>query len=291
MRRLVAIPVKNEVAVGLLLAGAIYVAVEARQTVVRRYRAEAISAQQSAISQHQQTLSAFQGHGSAEADKVLGGLRQSAVATPQTLHSNSKQKPGQDEVAAEQQASRLPAQKPPKKRAQDTHTRLIVISIPDRQLALLEDGQLVKVYAVAVGASESPSPEGEFTIINHAVDPTYRHEGNEIAPGKDNPLGTRWMGLSLKGYGIHGTNAQRSVGKAASHGCFRMKKKDVEQLYSRVQVGYIVTVRAARDELTASLFMTGSPVGTAAGASKPEAQIASAATPSSTASTTAVEEQ
>src|SRR5262249_50702387 len=166
----------------------------------------------------------------------------------------AKSDPRQDELAAEQQASAIPAEKPPNQVTKDPHIRQIVISIPDRQLALIEDGELVKVYPVAVGASETPSPSGDLTIINHAIDPTYRHEGKEIAPGKNNPLGTRWMGLSLKGYGIHGTNVQSSIGKAVSHGCFRMKKKDVEELYSLVKVGDAVTVRGERDELTAGLF-------------------------------------
>jgi lipoprotein-anchoring transpeptidase ErfK/SrfK len=178
-----------------------------------------------------------------------------------------------DERAAEQQASQLPAQKPSP--AQDTHTRQIVISIPDRRLALLEDGQLVKVYPIAVGAEETPSPAGEFTIINHAVNPVYRHEGKVIPPGKGNPVGTRWMGLSQKGYGIHGTNVQSSVGKAASHGCFRMKKKDVEELYSKVQVGDTVSVRGERDELTASLFVPATKAAPVVAAVKTDVQMAS----------------
>jgi L,D-transpeptidase catalytic domain len=76
----------------------------------------------------------------------------------------------------------------------------------------------------------------------------------EIAPGKDNPLGSRWMGLSLKGYGIHGTNVQSSVGKAASHGCFRMRKQDVEEFYTLVEVGDPVTVRRERDVMIAQVF-------------------------------------
>jgi hypothetical protein len=62
------------------------------------------------------------------------------------------------------------------------------------------------------------------------------------------------MGLSLKGYGIHGTNVQSSVGKAASHGCFRMRKQDVEELYTLVQVGDTVTVRRERDAMVAKVF-------------------------------------
>ncbi|HEY7403210.1 MAG TPA: L,D-transpeptidase family protein [Candidatus Angelobacter sp.] len=134
------------------------------------------------------------------------------------------------------------------------HKRQIVISIADRRLALLEDGQLIKTYPIAVGTSDTPSPDGDFVIVNHAKDPVYRHGDKEIAPGKDNPLGSRWMGLSLKGYGIHGTNVQSSVGKAASHGCFRMRRKDVEELYALVQVGDTVTIRRERDAMIAQVF-------------------------------------
>ena len=132
--------------------------------------------------------------------------------------------------------------------------RQIVISIVDRKLAVLDSGQVMKIYPIAVGARGTPSPDGDFVIINHAKDPTYRHGDMEIAPGKDNPLGSRWMGLSLKGYGIHGTNVQSSVGKAASHGCFRMRKQDVEELYTLVEIGDPVTVRRERDVMIAQVF-------------------------------------
>ena len=58
-----------------------------------------------------------------------------------------------------------------------------------------------------------------------------------IPPGKANPLGTRWIGLSRKGYGIHGTNNPRSIGRRASHGCIRMRNRDVEELFEMVAVG------------------------------------------------------
>ena len=144
--------------------------------------------------------------------------------------------------------------------------RQILISIPDRKLALLQDGEVVRVFPIAVGAGHTPSPSGEFTIINHARNPTYRHDGKVIEPGLDNPLGTRWLGLSLKGYGIHGTNIQRAVGKAVSHGCFRMRKKDVEELYELVQVGDAVIIRNERDEQIARVFGEPQPVLEAAGA-------------------------
>lgn len=135
-----------------------------------------------------------------------------------------------------------------------TLDRFILVSIPDRRLALIDNGVVVKTYEIAVGAEDSPSPTGDYTIVSRVVDPVWYHEGKTVAPGKANPVGSRWMGLSLKGYGIHGTNRQSSVGKAVSHGCFRLKKKDVEELFSLVKIGDLVTIRGERDELVATVF-------------------------------------
>ena len=137
---------------------------------------------------------------------------------------------------------------------QITLARFILISIPDRQLAFIDNGQVIKTYPIAIGSSHTPSPQGDFKIISHVTNPTWTHKGKVVGPGKDNPVGSRWMGLSLKGYGIHGTNAPRSIGKATSHGCFRMGKKDVEELFKLVRVGDVVTIRGERDELVAQVF-------------------------------------
>lgn len=134
--------------------------------------------------------------------------------------------------------------------------RQIIVSIPDRKLALLEDGDVLKVYDVAVGAVNSPSPTGEFTIVNRLENPTYYRPGVVIEPGANNPLGTHWMGLSQKGFGIHGTNQPQSIGKAASHGCIRMAQKDLEELFSLVHVGDTVSIRAERDDEVAAIFST-----------------------------------
>lgn len=135
--------------------------------------------------------------------------------------------------------------------------RVIVVSLEDRRLALLEDGKVVKTYPVAVGKSSSPSPVGTFTIERRVMNPTYSHYGRVVPPGPNNPVGSRWMGLSIKGYGIHGTNVPSSIGKAASHGCIRMGKADVEDLYSRVAVGDEVELVGRRNEETTQLFGDG----------------------------------
>jgi len=130
----------------------------------------------------------------------------------------------------------------------------VLVSIPDRKLALLEDGELVKTYDVAVGAPVSPSPRGVFTVVTRIPNPTWYHPGKVVGPGKSNPLGTRWLGLSLRGFGIHGTNAPRSVGRASSHGCIRLRNREVEELFERVGVGAVVELRGERDEETARIF-------------------------------------
>lgn len=124
--------------------------------------------------------------------------------------------------------------------------RRIVVSIPDRKLAVLEDDRVVKIYQTAVGKDVSPSPEGSFTIITHIPDPTWYTKGRIVPPGKANPLGTRWLGLSKKGYGIHGTNRPASIGRNASHGCIRMRNRDVEELFEMVAVGDVVELRRER---------------------------------------------
>jgi lipoprotein-anchoring transpeptidase ErfK/SrfK len=112
----------------------------------------------------------------------------------------------------------------------------------------------VKVYDVAVGAQNSPSPSGEFQIAQRLENPGYYHPGTVVAPGKSNPLGTRWIGLSAKGFGIHGTNRPQSIGKNASHGCIRLRNHDVEDLFARVQVGDRVSLVAERTDEVARLF-------------------------------------
>jgi lipoprotein-anchoring transpeptidase ErfK/SrfK len=135
-------------------------------------------------------------------------------------------------------------------------TRVIVVSLEDRRLALVEDGVVKKVYRVAVGKETTPSPTGTFTIVKRVENPTYYHDGKVVPPGPGNPVGTRWMGLIEKGYGIHGTNAPRSIGKAASHGCIRMGRKDLEELFAEVRSADTVEIVGERNEETAALFGT-----------------------------------
>jgi len=132
--------------------------------------------------------------------------------------------------------------------------RVILVSLVDRKLAVIENGAVIATFQVAVGAKVSPSPTGEFTIVSRVTNPTYYHRGTVIPAGKDNPVGTRWVGLTLKGYGIHGTNAPGSIGHAASHGCIRLRNRDVERLFTMLRIGDRVQIRGERDEQVARVF-------------------------------------
>jgi lipoprotein-anchoring transpeptidase ErfK/SrfK len=176
------------------------------------------------------------------------------LAAAQQQQKSSAPAQAKATAAQQQPTSTASTQETPAAELSKTLTRFIVISIPDRQLALVDNGQVIKTFPVAVGKESTPSPDGDFTVVNRTENPTYYHKGKVIKPGKSNPLGTRWMGLSQKGYGIHGTNVPSSIGKAASHGCFRMAKKDVEELFKLVRVGDAVIVRGERDELVAQVF-------------------------------------
>lgn len=132
--------------------------------------------------------------------------------------------------------------------------RRIVVSIPDRKLAIIEDGAIVTVFPVAVGKPSTPSPAGTFTIINRVSNPTYYKSGKVVGPGVANPVGTRWIGLSEKGYGIHGTSNPGSIGFAKSHGCIRLRNQDVERLFERVRTGDVVELHAERTAEIARLF-------------------------------------
>lgn len=119
----------------------------------------------------------------------------------------------------------------------------IMINIPECRLYLYYNGWLFKTFKVAVGKVNSPSPTGEFRIINKVRNPTWYPEGQPpVPPGPNNPLGKHWMGLDNKGYGIHGNSAAWSIGSPASKGCFRMENHEIEELFSLVPVGTPVKV-------------------------------------------------
>ncbi|HKF15430.1 MAG TPA: L,D-transpeptidase [Gaiellaceae bacterium] len=121
---------------------------------------------------------------------------------------------------------------------------IIVIRRGSKVLNLYRGMHLWKRLGVATGQSSYPTPTGNYSIVTMQRHPWWYPpdsdwaEGEEpIPPGPGNPLGTRWMGLSAPGVGIHGTPDAASIGYSASHGCIRMRIPEAEWLFSHVRVG------------------------------------------------------
>jgi lipoprotein-anchoring transpeptidase ErfK/SrfK len=127
---------------------------------------------------------------------------------------------------------------------QASYRSIIVIRRGSHTLSIYRRTAFVRRLGVAVGQPVFPTPIGRFAIVIKARNPWWNPpdsdwaEGLEpVPPGPGNPLGTRWMGLSASGVGIHGTPDAASIGYSASHGCIRMRIPDAEWLFERVSVG------------------------------------------------------
>ena len=119
-------------------------------------------------------------------------------------------------------------------------------------LRLFKRLRVVRTYRVAVGAGGYDTPRGLHRVLEKQVNPAWhapnrpwagQYAGQTIPSGDPrNPLKARWLGLG-GGVGIHGTAAEGSIGSRASHGCIRMRVRDVKRLYPHVPVGTPVLIR------------------------------------------------
>ena len=126
---------------------------------------------------------------------------------------------------------------------------VIVIRRGSNRLLLYDGMRLRRVFGVATGQSSYPTPLGRWHIVVKWRNPwwyppksPWAQGAKPIPPGPGNPLGTRWMGLSASGVGIHGTPDDASIGYSASHGCIRMHIPDAEWLFNHVRIGTTVFI-------------------------------------------------
>ena len=131
-------------------------------------------------------------------------------------------------------------------RAEDTS---LTVDLSDRTVYLYRDRKLMASYRVAVGQPGWETPVGSFRIRQMVKNPVWQHPITDEVfppPGDANPLGVRWIGFAADEHmklGFHGTTGESSIGQAVSHGCLRMKNRDVTALFSQVSLGTVVTVR------------------------------------------------
>ena len=123
----------------------------------------------------------------------------------------------------------------------------IVLSISQRQVSLFHGETLIDSYPVAVGATETPTPQGEFTVSQMVIEPLWQSPWTGVLhePGPDSALGLRWIGFtttSAGSFGFHGTPTVSSIGHAVSNGCVRMYNEDIVALFVQVKIGTPVIV-------------------------------------------------
>lgn len=123
-------------------------------------------------------------------------------------------------------------------------TTRIEVDLSDRRLVLYRNGHRVLRATVAVGASITPTPSGEYYVNQRLT-----------APDPWGPFGPAAIGISafspvlqdwIQGgpIAIHGTNDPDSIGTAASHGCVRVRNDVISVLFRQVPVGTPVVIRA-----------------------------------------------
>jgi len=128
----------------------------------------------------------------------------------------------------------------------------ITINIPEMRLYyFFKKISMVKTFPIGIGETENFTPVGHFHIKEKRISPTWhipsslreKYDGRKsIPPGPENPLGSHWLGLSIRGYGIHGTNFPWAVGRLVTHGCIRLYPEDIPHLYSTVSIGTPVEI-------------------------------------------------
>jgi lipoprotein-anchoring transpeptidase ErfK/SrfK len=123
----------------------------------------------------------------------------------------------------------------------------LLLKLSHRKVYVYEGDKVIATYPVAIGRPEFPTPTGEFEIFEMIVNPSWQNPwtGEVETPGADGSLGLRWIGFTqVEGgvIGFHGTPNVASIGRAASHGCVRMRNEDVVKLYEKVQLGTMVRV-------------------------------------------------
>ena len=133
----------------------------------------------------------------------------------------------------------------------ETKHRAIVVNVPEMRLYRFHAKKgTVSTYPVTVGEEETQTPLGTFRVVDREVDPEWnipaklqhKYKTKIIPAGDDNPIGKYWLGLSARGYGIHGTDNAWSVGRILSNGCIRLYPEDMEKLFRDVPVGAVVEI-------------------------------------------------
>jgi len=118
-------------------------------------------------------------------------------------------------------------------------------------------GKIIAFFPCSIAKDKNKRPHGLLTVKvvdphpDYTFDPALFADASKaegithkltIPPGPRNPVGTTWVGLSLPGYGIHGTPEPENISRTQSHGCFRLANWNAEKVLKMVKVGTPVDV-------------------------------------------------
>jgi L,D-transpeptidase ErfK/SrfK len=132
----------------------------------------------------------------------------------------------------------------------------LVVNLAELAVYHFQNGVFLRRYPIAAGRVDWETPTGNYKILNKLKNPTWRVPTSiqwemwdrgqvvidEVPPGPKNPLGAFWMATSAPGVGLHATTSPWSVGRYASHGCLRMLRDDIEELFNQIEVGTPVKI-------------------------------------------------
>jgi lipoprotein-anchoring transpeptidase ErfK/SrfK len=123
----------------------------------------------------------------------------------------------------------------------------LILKLKEKRVYIYRGDKLLNKYPVAIGKKGRETPTGEWQVMEKIKNPAWTSfkTGEVLLPGKENPLGSRWIGFWTDGkdmIGFHGTSNIKSIGTAASNGCVRMYNRHVKALYPLVKVGTTVKV-------------------------------------------------
>ena len=125
----------------------------------------------------------------------------------------------------------------------NAHAFALAVNKTRNDLVVTLDGQFFKRYRVSTGEN-AKTPVGTYKIVDKIAQPSWHKPGGKAIPygHPDNELGTHWLALDLPGYGLHGTWEPDSIGKQSSAGCIRLLNPDIEELYTILPKGTLVTI-------------------------------------------------
>ncbi len=124
----------------------------------------------------------------------------------------------------------------------------IYINLAEYRLYYFPSSTRVMTFPISIGRGDWRTPKALTEVTAKLVKPSWyppesirlekAADGIElppfIPPGPDNPLGEFALKLALPGYLIHGTSKPYGIGMRVTHGCIRLRPKDMEELFPLV---------------------------------------------------------